>query len=350
MKNIVGLMLVRRGKMIDVNVSISGIIMCCDESICNITFGRGYAIEKSELDNLFFKEKITNGKGQLDTDYYGSRIIEDEKVSFICLKKNEAIQIEGPSFNESKKVISDRDCMCENELTQYMDKEMEYLNERINLLRLFKSGNIGFLDVFFHYSFTVMGFVNNTIDNCSHNQTRNAIDNERFTLNESEIVLCNQWLNNYSNVPYTLLKNSIDEFSWGLEQIDIPTGFEQYTTALEMTLLPQNQPGKKQMLANRISALLGNTSIEVQQIHQKILDFYRYRSESLHEGNGSNITASELQELENITREVLKKCIMRCKTEHDLDSSVTWDAIKNMIMSDLCARVVVLKNTSVLPA
>lgn len=335
--------------MIDVNVSISGIIMCCDESLCGLALGRGYTIEKFDLNTLFFKDKITNGRGYLDTDYFGSRIIEDEKVFFICIKKDDVIQIEGPSFNESKRVISDKDCMCEDELAQYMDKEMKFLNERIDLLRLFKSGNIGFRDVFFHYSFTVMGFIKNTIDHCSHNLTRNAIASERFTLSELEIDLCNKWLNDYCNEPYALLKNSIDEFSWGLEQIDVPTGFEQYTTALEMTLLPQNQPGKKQMLANRISALLGNTPTEVQQIHQKVLDFYRFRSESLHEGNGSNITDLELRELENITREVLKKCLIRCKSEYDSNSSITWDAIKEKIMNELIAQVTSLKNSGVLP-
>lgn len=114
-----------------------------------------------------------------------------------------------------------------------------------------------------------MGFIKNTVDNCSHNQTRNTIESRRFRLSEDEIASCNQWLNDYCNEPYALLKDSIDEFSWGLEQIDIPTGFEQYTTALEMTLLPQNQPGKKQMLANRISAMLGSTPTEIQQIHQR---------------------------------------------------------------------------------
>jgi hypothetical protein len=207
--------------MIDVNVSISGIFMCCDESLCGLALGRGYAIEKCDLDTLFFKDKITNGRGHLNTDYFGSRIIEDEKVSFICLKKDEVIQIEGPSFSASKRVISDKDCMCEDKLVQYMDNEMEYLNERINLLRLFKFGNIGFIDVFFHYSFTVMGFIQNTIDHCSHNQTRNTIASGRFTLNEAEVVSCNQWLIDYCNAPYALLKNSIDEFSWGLEQIDV---------------------------------------------------------------------------------------------------------------------------------
>lgn len=285
--------------MIDVNVSISGIIMCCDESLCGIALGRGYAIEKCDLDTLFFKDKITNGRGNLNTDYFGTRIIEDEKISFICLKKDDIIQIEGPSFSASKLVISDKDCMCEDELAQYMDKEMEYLNERINLLRLFKSGNIGIIDVFFYYSFTVMGFNKYTVDHCSHNQTRNTIASQRFTLNESEVVSCNQWLNDYCDAPYALLKN-------------IPT--------------------------------------EVQHIHQKVLDFYRFRSESLHEGNGSNITDSELHELENITREVLKKCLWRCKTANNSNFNVTWEAIKDVIINDLIAQVTLLKNSGVLPA
>ena len=58
------------------------------------------------------------------------------------------------------------------------------------------------------------------------------------------------------------------------------------------------------MLANRISAMLGNSPAEIQQLYQKVMNFYRFRSESLHEGNDSNITDTELHDLENITREV----------------------------------------------
>lgn len=239
--------------------------------------------------------------------------------------------------------------MCEDKFEQYMKEERRYLYERINLLRLFKPGNIGFRDVFFRYSFTVMGF-ENMVEHCSYNQTRNFIDSRKFTLSEEEIVSCNRWLNDYCNAPYTLLKESIDEFSWGLEQDDTPTGFEQHITALEMTLLPQNQTGKKQMLANRISAMLGNSPAEIQQLYQKVMNFYRFRSESLHEGNDSNITDTELHDLENITREVLKKCLIRCKIEYDLDSSITWNEIKNQIMNDLIRQVISLKNEGILPA
>lgn len=77
-----------------------------------------------------------------------SGIIEDGNVYFFCIKKDDIIKINGPSFNSSKKVITDKDCMCEEELTSYMDKEMGYLHERINLLRLFTLGNVGFRDAF----------------------------------------------------------------------------------------------------------------------------------------------------------------------------------------------------------
>ena len=335
--------------MIDVSVSIAGILMCCDESLCDVNLGRGYTIEKCDFEDLPFKESITDGKGYLDTDYFGSRIFKQGKMYFVCIKKEEIIQIEGPRISASGCVLTDKDFMCEEELAQFKNEEIKYLNERINLLRLFKVGNIGFRDIFFRYSFTVMGLIKNTLNSCSHNQTRNTISNKIFTLNKSEVILCNEWINDYCNEPYLILKECIDEFSWGLEQIDIPTGFEQYTTALEMSLLPSNQPGKKQMLANRISAILGNTSSEVTQIYNRVLLFYRFRSESLHEGNGSNITESELCELENMTREVLKKCLIRCKSEYTLKPNITWGEIKDLIMNELIVKVQYWKGAGALP-
>lgn len=44
-----------RENMINANVSIAGIIMCCDESLRNLTLGRGYVIEKCNLDTLFLR-------------------------------------------------------------------------------------------------------------------------------------------------------------------------------------------------------------------------------------------------------------------------------------------------------
>ena len=75
--------------MIDVSVSIAGILMCCDESLYDVNLGRGYTIEKCDFEDLPFKESITDEKGYLDTDYFGSRIFKQGKMYFVCIKKEE---------------------------------------------------------------------------------------------------------------------------------------------------------------------------------------------------------------------------------------------------------------------
>ena len=71
--------------MINVKVLISGIIMCCDENFTKLNLGNGYVAEKYDFEELFFKDKIVDGKGLLKTDYYASCIKSTETVSFICI-------------------------------------------------------------------------------------------------------------------------------------------------------------------------------------------------------------------------------------------------------------------------
>ena len=68
-------------------------------------------------------------------------------------------------------------------------------------------------------------------------------------------------------------------------------------------------------------------------------DFYRYRSESLYEGDVHNISEEECLEREDIVRRVLFKCLKRCKAELTLNNTITWDAITDKIIDDLKAKV-----------
>ena len=58
----------------DVTVNITGIVMCCNESVCGLELGCGYSIEKYYLDDFQFKEEVENGKNQLVIEYMGSRL------------------------------------------------------------------------------------------------------------------------------------------------------------------------------------------------------------------------------------------------------------------------------------
>lgn len=333
--------------MIDVTVKITAIIMYCDESILNLELGNGYTIEKCYYDDFPFKSEIENGKNQLCIEYIGSRLHDENGSYFICLKKEDVFSIDGPQIVPGA-VITDKTCQCEDEIGAYQEQEVQYLHKIFSLLRLYKNGNIGLYQTFFNYRFKVLGFINNTQNHTSKNSTRNAYDERKYILATEDVERCNQFLRDYKLQIYSMMKPIIDEFVWGLEQTDAPTGFEQYTTALEMALLPVNQPGKKQMLSNRIAVLLGKNDAEVVGIHDKMLDFYRYRSESLHEGEGSNISKQELIEMENYVRQTITAIMQKSKCQLAIDNTKTWIDIKNDLMNELISKVVNKKTAGIL--
>lgn len=334
--------------MIEVHVTINGIIMYCDESIGLLRLGNGYSIEKVYLENIPFKNRIIDGGGNLNTSYLGSQLRDDTGIYFMCLHKQDVYQIQGPQILIGSP-ITDRDMMCEKEISEYKDSEIQYLIRMFSLLHLFKAGNVGHKEVFFEHHFQTMGFINCTQKQTSDNASRNIIDNTFFSLTAEESVACNQFLQSYSGQEYDLLKDSIDEFVWGLEQIDVPTGFEQYTTTLEMTLLGNSQQGKKEALAKRVSVLLESDPVKQRNLYDKMKNYYRFRSESLHQGNGQNITSVELKELEEIVRSVLKKYLTFCKMAIASNPLATWTEIKAAKINDLKSMVMIAKNTGILP-
>lgn len=335
--------------MVDVQVTIDGIILYCDESLAGVSFGNGYTIQKMCLDDLSYKTRLTDGDGRLSISYMGSRLFVEDKVYFMCLHKDDVHQIQPPQVRPGV-VITDKDTMCDEQLDNYMDKEMSYIQRQFSLLKLFKKGNVGYKEIYLTHKFTVMGFITNTKNQTSNNVTRNIVDTTMYTLTTNEIADCNNFLQAFSGKEFDLLKDCIDEFLWGLDGTDIATAFEQYTTALEMVFLAKNQQNKKQALSKRIAVLLGTTPTEVNELYKKMLNFYRFRSESLHEGNGSHITKVELKELETITRNVLCKYLDFCKQNLNRNPNITWKAIKANKIVDLRNQVALAIQNGVLPS
>lgn len=336
--------------MINVQVTIDGVIMYCDESICLLNFGNGYSIQKRYIKDLSYKNKIIDGNGALSINYLGSQLYDEKGEFFLCLHKEDTYQIHGPETpNFQSAVITDIDMSCEKELSEYKDAEIQYLTRMFSLLHLFKKGNVGYKELFFEHRFQLLGISHQNQKQTSDNVTRNIADNTVFTLTIEEVNDCNHFLQHYSGQEYDLLRNNIDEFVWGLEQVDVPTGFEQYTTALEMTLLGTNQQGKKEALAKRVAVLLENDPIKQRRLYDKMKDYYRFRSESLHEGDGQNITLVELKELEEIVRSVLNKYLGFCKVALITNPEVTWDEIKTDKINHLKNLVMTAKSAGIFP-
>lgn len=335
--------------MINVEVEISGIIMYCDESILGLNLGRGYSLEKIYLEALPYKDQITDGRGVVNIEYLGSKLEDADGEFFICLHKHDVFQIDGPNIIPGVPYSVDGP-MCQEQLEPYKDGEMAYLYEIFSLLHLFQEGNIGFYDVIFEYKYNIFGIMNNKVQHKSQSRSRNVVDSRKYMLSEKALADCNQFLLNYIGQPFMLFKPSIDEFIWGLEQIDEPTGFEQYTTALEMTLLERNAPYKKKMLANRVAVLIGASPANITQIYTDMTTYYRFRSESLHDGEGTNISTVELRNLEGYVRSVCKECLTYCKQSANANPAISWAEIKQTLINDLIVRVNCAQTAGTLPA
>lgn len=335
--------------MAKVNVTIDGIILHCDNSVANINIGNGYRIEKKYFSDLPYKNKITDGEGKLTINYLGSQMKDEKGIYFMCLHKEDDYEIRLPEVKSGIALTND-DLMCEQQLSEYKQKEMNYLHKVFSLLHLFKKGNIGFVQMFFVHKFTIFGFINQNMKQTDNSISKNVIEDTLFSLSISEIAECNTFLSSVSTQEFNLIKDNIDEFIWGLEQSDVSTGFEQYTTALEMTLLAKGERGKKEALSKRVAVLLESDTQRIQDLYNKMKDFYRYRSESLHEGNGQNITVSELKDLEEIVRRVLVKYLEFCKVAIQTAPTVTWDTIKRDKIYDLKNSVSTVISSGILPA
>ena len=336
--------------MSNVSVSISAILMCCDDSAIGINIGRGYTLKKAYYNELSFKNSITDGQNKLLPDYCFSQLKDCGGVYFICLSKDDQINIDIPAFDGKLLCSNNLPPEVRKQIAAYADCEVSYLFDRINLLKLFRVGNIGYKTIFFdfylQYPFIGMPRV---INYFSQKGDRNIVDSRKFVLSADEVVGCNSFLLNYEGKPYELLRECINVFAHGLEQIDAGTSFEQYTIAIEMALLEKNQKGKKQALANRVATILGSNNSEIKMIHDKMVKYYCYRSQAVHEGNYSNISSYELQELEGIVRGVLFWCLEQCRRSLVINGNSTWEEVKAGIIADTKKRVMNLQTQNVLP-
>lgn len=226
-----------------------------------------------------------------------------------------------------------------------MDDEFAYLNSTISKLQVYKEGNIGIHKVYFNHKYSFVG--NNTFNNTILIKDANTINPKKYVLSEVECGDFNEFSIKYDYC-FNLSKSIIDEFCFGLKQIDNATAFEQYTTSLEMFMLEKNCKNKKKCLAKRTAVALYATDIDVIATCTKMQSYYKFRSESLHEGNFSNITKVESEELENITRLLIKKFLEYMYTCILSNSSETLATVKTKWINMLKTRVMAYQSRGLL--
>lgn len=332
--------------MASIKIEIGGILLFCDESIAKLNIGNGYIIEKMLYEDLFYKDKVKSQDHEFLIDYYDSLLPNDSIDSFMCIRKNDRIEVNVKEEINRLRGIKNP-IFFEESLNDYKVQEMEYLNMIFRLIRIFKAGNFGPVDLFFVYDCQPLNILHQKYNVRHIFAGRNVFDERSFSLSLNEQIDCQRFIERYSDGAYDLLKNPINQFILGLERMGEYGGYLEFIIVLEMLLL-KSSDGKKQPLANRIAMLLGNSEEEIKKIYDRACKHYENRSKIIHEGDSSGVSLDDRIDLEEMTRRVLKYALERCREKLNENSSLEWAQIKNSMIEDLKSKVTCAKDEGIL--
>ncbi|HBN12217.1 MAG TPA: hypothetical protein DD415_01220 [Clostridiales bacterium] len=307
----------------EANTHIETLILGCDESILSVDFLNDYKIEGINIDDYRYKRQISDGMGRL-LFHYDKRLnpIRDNVYFRLFKDRKDLITITMEPYKQYS--IPNKDMLVK--MGEIKESEERYIYRVVNLLRIFKHGYVGIKHIFLEQEieFGMKYSYNDMI----LNENRSAVNKDYFALSKDEIVSCNQFVKDNYTVIYDAMENIIDIFNFALDQIGIETEFEKLISALETMLLKKGEQGKKEVLAKRVAVMVGKDDYDISKIYSEMKEFYKYRSESTHEGKYANINNANRKELEELTRAVIKKYFEICQAKLLTCPTIIWDDIK----------------------
>lgn len=331
-----------------VSVDISAIIIGGEESLTSLECVDGFSFEKIYLRDFRYRDQILMSNGKVNQNYYLSQLQEDknnvENSMFIILKKTANINVRRPEI-KGVYYITDKDDELP-ELDVYTNEQYDKISRLISKLNLLSIENIGVYEVFYQYSYNFL--FNSTKNVKIVNSDANTLVKQKFEFDLANVEVYNRFLSN-NNEAYELINHAIKQYSYANRLLDHAVRFEKLITTLEMIFLASGQRNKKETLAKRISIFLGNNDAEIRDIYDSMKLFYRYRSNSTHEGITDDIDELELKKLNELTRNSLLNYLDVINTELNNNPTVSFEEVKISLINDLKNKVTAKITEGILP-
>ncbi len=212
---------------------------------------------------------------------------------------------------------------------------------------IYKEGDIGIYEVFFNYEWQMI------IANFKNSETilitdANGLCTNIYSVSEDEIVEINKFISSHHQ-SFDLLKTVIDSFTYSYKLLYDAKAFEQLVTSAEILFLPKNQVNKKETLSKRMAMFIGKDDSEILNIYTDMKSYYKYRSDSTHEGIDTNITKQALLSLREFTRKAIRKYMQITENELLTNPTSDFQSIKTKIVSNLITEVSLKISSGVLP-
>lgn len=327
---------------ITINISVS-IPLIGDESIMLVQPPENFSFRKIHLDDYAHKDRITDHRGQVLTEYM-SAINAEEKPYIVCLEQNTSRIVKHDKPVNSIAFMNGSDF---DELIAPIHDEIEAEVLRFfSLLHLFKEGEVARKHSFYFFT-TQEGICK--IDRVVVFDAVDIITLIRYpmVITPAEVPALNDLLYNHKQACRMLKPIVIDELEYTYHTLDDATNYKNMMTPLEVMFLHNDYGDKKVMLSKRMAVFLGSSDAEMKSIYDDVKDYYRDRSEAVHEGSVTQITRASVDKLRRLVREAAKKYISVIEQVLATDPTKTFDEIKTIQIAYLKSIVQVKNNLNI---
>lgn len=315
---------------IDITVSVS-IPIIGDKSIALLSPPNGFSFKETLLEEYIYRDKITDKQGRILSEYRGA-VFGDNQKCIIYLESNFSCTVKHDKPANTNEFINGSDF---KQLVVTIQEQVETkIFQFFSLLHLFKEGEFARKHSFYSY--------NAEARNRKFNEDIVSYIADIVTYIQYPMVICPLEVGDANNFlycheqAYQLLKTIvIDQLEYTYHTFDDATNYKNMMTPLEVMFLKNEHGEKKQMLAKRIAALLGNNDTEMKQIYDNVINHYVDRSDAIHEGTTAQITRTTLDELRNLVRACTKQYICIIENELLTNNSATFQSIKDTLITHL---------------
>jgi len=273
-------------------IHFMGLLANTDSSILNVTLDYGFKIHAMSEEDCI---GLFSNLGGLPPEEVGKKLF----IDFPCLNSDErkfysinnSFESSGESFNETWNVIA-----------KFANDHVQgYLNPAIQLMRLFKEGNIC-MPLEYYYSTD-----NNAPKSIMWKSAGLYIaPKPKYTLESSEIPDLQEFIQN-TKLPFkeSFLQLAFGNFELSYQIHDRNLSFLSLMISLE-TLFNQGRQELRYRVSRNMAVILGKEKEDSEKIFREIKNLYDKRSDIVHTGKSNTINEEDLLKLRHYVRESIK--------------------------------------------
>lgn len=305
--------------MAEIYLKFTGFLSNCDESILDFPFGEGYVIKKIDHNaGIQLLSELIN-KNQMEA----SLIDVNKRLSVPPSRYLYYIEIGSHHSVADPSIVSS----FEGGIFDWASIPLNYLYNRLRLLRLYKQGNI-----LMPISAT-QSKINNRTGPSITSDNGDVLVEEIFHLKYSEISTIQEFLKEIE-LPFQdeVLQMSFELFELSYTIANKPLSFLTNIMALENLLNPEVIEIKHRVSRN-LAVLIGKDAHNVADIYQDMKKMYDKRSKIAHGRASKEIKDDDLLRARNYLREAIKNYYWTKLNKDDLlnelnelgfDSKKSW--------------------------